>query len=278
MATALITGATAGIGLEFAWQLAASRHNLVLVARNGQRLGEVAQQLRSVAGVHVEVVEADLGVAQDVARVAALLEDADHPINLLINNAGYAVSDRFLDSDIEEQATALTVMVDSVMRLSFAAARSMRQRGRGMIINVSSVAALTASGTYSAHKAWVRSFTEGLAVELRGSGASAMALCPGFVHTEFHERAGIDYSGFPEAAWLSAEEVVRQALADARRGAVISTPSLRYKAAAGLLQTLPRFAVRALQANGAAASTAAGRRSPQRPAQDTESPVPLKGD
>ncbi len=262
MATALITGATAGIGLEFAWQLAASRHNLVLVARDAHRLDAVAQQLNSVAGVHVDVLPADLGTREGIDSVVQRLSDLDRPINLLVNNAGYAINTRFLDSEIDDQAEALTVMVEAVMRLSHAAAKVMRQRGRGLIINVSSVAALTASGTYSAHKAWVRSFTEGLAVELSGTGASAMALCPGFVHTEFHERAGIDYSGFPEVAWLSAEELVREALADARRGAVLSTPSLRYKGASGLLRILPRFVVRALQVRGAVASTAAGRRNP----------------
>jgi short-subunit dehydrogenase len=138
------------------------------------------------------------------------------------------------------------------MVLSQAAAQQMIERGRGAILNVSSVAALTASGTYSAHKAWVRSFTEGLAVELNGTGVTATALCPGFVHTEFHERAGIDYSGFPEIAWLNADQVVATALQDVRRGAVISTPSLRYQLASGLLRTLPRAAVRALQSNGGA--------------------------
>jgi short-subunit dehydrogenase len=120
----------------------------------------------------------------------------------------------------------------------------MSARGRGAILNVASIAALLASGTYSANKAWVRTFTEGLAVELRGTGVTATALCPGLVHTEFHERAGIG-NQFPEIAWLNADAVVAAALADVRRGAVISTPSLRYRTVAGVVQILPRSAVRA---------------------------------
>jgi short-subunit dehydrogenase len=252
MATALNTGASAGLGLEFAWQLASARHNLVLVARNRERLEGIAQQIESVAGVHVEVLPADLSQRDQVEVVAKRLRSQDNPVGLLVNNAGYAVHKRFLASDIGEQEKLLAVMVNSVMVLSQAAAQQMIERGRGAILNVSSVAALTASGTYSAHKAWVRSFTEGLAVELNGTGVTATALCPGFVHTEFHERAGIDYSGFPEIAWLNADQVVATALQDVRRGAVISTPSLRYQLASGLLRTLPRAAVRALQSNGGA--------------------------
>ncbi len=252
MATALITGASAGLGLEFAWQLASARHNLVLVARNRERLEGIAQQIESVAGVHVEVLPADLSQRDQVEVVAKRLRSQDNPVGLLVNNAGYAVHKRFLASDIGEQEKLLAVMVNSVMVLSQAAAQQMIERGRGAILNVSSVAALTASGTYSAHKAWVRSFTEGLAVELNGTGVTATALCPGFVHTEFHERAGIHYSGFPEIAWLNADQVVATALQDVRRGAVISTPSLRYQVASGLLRTLPRAAVRALQAGGGA--------------------------
>jgi short-subunit dehydrogenase len=252
MATALITGASAGLGLEFAWLLASARHNLVLVARNRERLEGIAQQIESVAGVHVEVLPADLSQRDQVEVVAKRLRSQDNPVGLLVNNAGYAVHKRFLASDIGEQEKLLAVMVNSVMVLSQAAAQQMIERGRGAILNVSSVAALTASGTYSAHKAWVRSFTEGLAVELNGTGVTATALCPGFVHTEFHERAGIDYSGFPEIAWLNADQVVATALQDVRRGAVISTPSLRYQLASGLLRTLPRAAVRALQSNGGA--------------------------
>ncbi|PFG35040.1 SDR family NAD(P)-dependent oxidoreductase [Sanguibacter antarcticus] len=256
MATALITGASAGLGLEFAWQLATARHDLVLVARDEQRLQSIARQLRAAAGVTVEVLPADLADREQTERVAERLRTTENPVSLLVNNAGYAVHEHFTTGDIHKQETSLDVLVRAVMVLSRACLDQMLPRERGAILNVSSVAALTASGTYSAHKAWVRAFTEGLAVDLKGTGVTATALCPGFVHTEFHDRAGIDYSGFPEIAWLNAADVVTAALADVRRGAVISTPSLRYRAASGLLRVLPRSAVRALQASGGAGGTA----------------------
>lgn len=247
MATALITGASAGLGLEFAWQLATARHDLVLVARDEERLQSVARQLRAAAGVTVEVLPADLSDREQTERVAERLRATENPVSLLVNNAGYAVHERFSRSDIAKQEASLDTLVRAPMILARAALEQMLPRERGAILNVSSVAALTAAGTYSAHKAWVRTFTEGLAVDLAGSGVTATAVCPGLVHTEFHERAGIDSTGYPEVVWLNASDVVSAALADVRRGVVISTPSLRYRVAAGLLRTLPRSAVRALQ-------------------------------
>ncbi len=250
MATALITGASAGLGLEFAWQLATARHDLVLVARDEARLEQLAGQVRAAAGVHVQVLPADLAVPDDVARVAQRLasagDDQQRPVGLLVNNAGFATHQRFVGGDLDVEVAALDVMVRAVLVLSHAAAGQMTTRGRGAILNVASVAALTAGGTYAAAKAWVRTFTEGLAVELDGTGVSATVLCPGFTHTEFHQRADIDMSGLPDVAWLQADRVVATALADVRRGVVISTPSTRYRAASALLRVLPRSAVRAV--------------------------------
>ncbi|QTE29621.1 SDR family NAD(P)-dependent oxidoreductase [Pengzhenrongella sicca] len=246
MATVLITGASAGLGLEFAWQLATARHDLVLVSRNTDRLERLASQLHAAAGVHVEVLTADLSVRADVERVAARLRATDAPISLLINNAGFALHQPIVGGDPEVHDRALEVMVRAVMVLSSAAAGQMTARGRGAILNVASVAALFASGAYSAHKAWVRSFTESLAVELAGTGVTATVLCPGFVHTEFHERGEIDMTSFPEIAWLNADSVVAAALADVRRGTVISTPSLRYRAVSAVMRVLPRTTVRAI--------------------------------
>lgn len=246
MATALITGASAGLGLEFAWQLATARHDVVLVARDAERLERLAGQLRAAAGVRAEVLPADLSDREQTERVAQRLRDQDNPVGLLVNNAGFGVGDRFVGGDLAEHERGLEVMVRAVMVLSHAAAESMVQRGRGAILNVSSLAALTAVGTYSADKAWVRVFTEALAVELKGTGVTATALCPGLVHTEFHERAGLDRQSFPEIAWLNADAVVAAALADVRRGAVISTPSLRYGLVAEVARLLPRAAIRAI--------------------------------
>lgn len=247
MGTALVTGATSGLGLEFAWQLATARHDLVLVARDAERLERLAVQLRAAAGVEVEVLSADLSVRADVERVAERLGDGDRPVGLLVNNAGFGLGVPFLESDVADQERSLEVMVRAVLVLSHAAGRAMVARGRGAILNVSSVASLLAGGTYSAHKAWVRSFTEGLAAELRGTGVTATVVCPGLVRTEFHERAGIDLDTAPEALWLRPERVVSEALAAVRRGSVINTPSTRYRVVAGTIRTLPRSAVRAFE-------------------------------
>lgn len=248
MATALVTGASAGLGLEFAWQLATAKHDVVLVARDVERLERLAGQLRAAAGVRAEVLAADLSDRAQTERVAERLRSTERPVGLLVNNAGFGLGQRFVGGDLAAHERGVEVMVRALMVLSHAAAGAMVERGRGAILNVSSIAALTASGTYSADKAWVRVFTEALAVELKGTGVTATALCPGLVHTEFHERAGLTRP-VPELAWLNADAVVSAALADVRRGAVISTPSLRYGLVSEVVRMLPRAAVRALSAD-----------------------------
>ncbi|MDC7123178.1 SDR family oxidoreductase [Cellulomonas fimi] len=246
MGTALVTGASAGLGLEFAWQLATAKHDVVLVARDEERLTRLAAQLEAAAGIRAEVLVADLTRPDDVARVADRLRSDERPVGLLVNNAGFGINQEFVGGDLERELTALDVMVRAVLVLSHAAAESMVARGRGAILNVGSVAALMASGTYSAHKAWVQSFTEGLAVELKGTGVTATVVNPGFTHTEFHERGRIDMTGYPEIVWLNAEDVVATALADVRRGVVISTPSARYRTMSALARLAPRSAIRAI--------------------------------
>lgn len=255
MSTALITGGSAGLGLEFARQLAADRHDLVLVARNEERLKQVAEELRSAHGVTVEVLPADLSLPDDVARVAQRLavvggrpgEGDLRPVGLLVNNAGFATSASFAKGRVTTERRGIDVMVKAVVELTHAAVGQMLERDRGAILNVGSVAALTAGGTYAAAKAYVRTFTESLAVELKGTGVTATLLSPGFTHTEFHARAGIPESAIvPEWGWLDAKDVVRTALADVRRGVVLSTPSVRYKVAAAALRVAPRWAVRAV--------------------------------
>lgn len=284
MGTALITGATAGIGLELAWQLAQAHHDLVLVARDRARLENVAEELRQFAGVGVQVLPADLSEPGDLARVAerarASRPDADlpvaaataaapapattaaspdalpadrvhttaeveaRPIDLLVNNAGFAVGQDFVSGSIEQERRALAVMVGAVMELTHAAVPGMVARGHGAVLNVASVTALTAMGTYAAHKSWVRTFTEGLASELRGTGVTATVLNPGLTHTEFHARAAMDESAWPAFVWLQADDVARQALDAVRRGQVICTPSLRYQIANAALRVSPRWLVR----------------------------------
>lgn len=242
---ALVTGATAGLGLEIAWQLATDHHALVLVARDAERLTAVAHRIRAVAAVEVEVLPADLSIRDDVARIADRLTDTERPVDLLVNNAGFGLGQRFVGGDLAVEERALAVMVRAVLVLTHAATTAMVPRGRGAVLNVSSAAALTAMGSYAAHKAWVRSFTEGLATELRGTGVSATALCPGLVRTEFHARAAMQTDGWPDCAWLDAPSVAAAALAAVRRGAVLCTPGLRYSAATATLRLMPRWLVRA---------------------------------
>jgi uncharacterized protein len=237
MATALITGGTSGIGAEFARSYARRGYDLVLVARDSERLAEMAAELSSVS---VETMSADLSVREDVDRVAARLDDPERPIDILVNNAGFGMHISLLSRDLATMDRAFEVMVRAVLVLGGAAARSMTARGHGSIINVGSTAGYITMGAYSAIKAWVMSYTEGLAVELRGTGVTATALAPGWVHTEFHERAGIRKSSVPDALWLEAPKLVESAVRDAAKGKVISLPSLRYKVLIWLARHIPR--------------------------------------
>lgn len=238
--TAVITGASAGLGAEFATQLAADGHDLVLVARNETRLSAYAKQLHTQYGVDVEVLAADLSQDTGIDRVVRRLTDPDRPITMLVNNAGFGVPGDICDSLPDDLNQMITVMCTAVLRLSQAAACSMRDQGTGTIINVSSVAGWTTRGVYAACKAWTTTFTESLALELAGTGVGVTALCPGFVRTEFHGRAAIDTTSLPSYAWLHAADVVRDSLRDARRGKVLSIPDIRYKALVLALQHIPR--------------------------------------
>jgi short-subunit dehydrogenase len=248
MPTALVTGATAGLGAEFARQLAAAGQDLVLVARDVDRLEQRAADLRTAYGVRVEVLGADLADRDQLDRVAQRLADPDQAVDTLVNNAGFARRTGFLADDLAEEERAVDVMLRAVLVLSHAAARAMKQRGRGAIVNVASVAAFVAMGTYSATKSWVVVFSEALSRELSGTGVSATAVCPGFVHTEFHQRASLNMSRLPEWGWIDAEQVVREGLAGAARGRPVVVPSRRYAALVTVLRYLPRGVVRAVSA------------------------------
>lgn len=236
MATALITGGTSGIGAEFARQLAAQGHDLVLVARDVKRLEEMAAELP----VAVEILPADLNDRAQVTKVAERIEDAERPIEIVVNNAGFSVHTLLTDRDLTNHDRGFEVMMRAVLVLAGAAGRAMAKRGHGRIINVSSTAGFVTIGSYSAIKAWVTSFSESLAVELRGTGVHVTALCPGYVHTEFHERGNVSTSKIPDFMWVPAESTVRTALRDSERGKVVSIPSVRYKLFIGLARHAPR--------------------------------------
>lgn len=190
--TALVTGPTAGIGRAFADQLASRGHDLVLVARNRARLEELGAELRRRHGVDVEVLAADLADREELQRVERRVSDPGRPISLLVNNAGFGHKHPFTENSVDDEQEMLDVLVTAVMRLSHAAIGPMLARGEGAIVNVASVAAFLPRGTYSAAKAWVNSFSAWAHQEYAAQGVTVMALCPGFVKTEFHQRLGVD--------------------------------------------------------------------------------------
>ena len=248
--TALITGPTAGIGLAFAEQLAARGQDLVLVARDRARLEDLAARLSDSHDVDVEVLVADLADREQIAAVEARVADPQRPVSLLVNNAGFGHKHPFTENSVEDEQEMLDVLVTAVMRLSHAAIGPMLQRGEGAIVNVSSVAAFLPRGTYSAAKAYVVSFSEWLDLTYRDRGVRGMALCPGFVRTEFHARMGVGRDSAPGWMWLDAERLVREALVDLERGKAISIPSRRYKLLSALARATPSSVQARFQALG----------------------------
>lgn len=248
MTTALITGSTSGIGAAFARQLAADGHNLVLVARDVKRLRDQATELHDKHGVEAQVLPADLATDKGIETVADRLGDRRNAVDLLVNNAGFGNKGRYLEVPMADELRMLKVHCEAVLRLTGAACEAMRERGRGGVVNVASVAAFLPRGTYGASKAWVVQFTQGAARDLEGSGVRLMALCPGFVRTEFHERAGMGTDNIPGWMWLDADKVVATALADLARGRSLCIPDARYKTLMGLSKLAPRGLVGGISA------------------------------
>lgn len=239
MTTALITGATAGIGAEFARQLAEKGHDLVLVARDAARLAETAAALQHEFGVRVETLPADLLDPVGLDAVDARLADRRRPVDFLINNAGYGIRGEFDDNTFEDEKRHLDIHVTVPLRLSHTAMRGMLERGAGRIVLISSVAAFTPRGTYAAAKAWGVSFARGANLAYRARGVSVTAVCPGFVRTEFHTRMKVGADGIPSFLWLQAPQLVRLALRGIERGRSVVIPTVRYRVLAGLARVLP---------------------------------------
>jgi len=237
--TALITGPTAGIGLAFARQLAGKGYDLVLVARNEERLRTLAAEIESRYGVHAEVFVADLADRAALAPVEARVADPARPVDLLVNNAGFGLRHPFLENDVEDEQAMLDVLVTAVLRLTHASLGPMVARGGGAIINVSSVAGYLPRGTYSAAKAYVTALSEWANLTYRDRGVRVMALLPGFTKTEFHERMEVSRDSAPSWMWLDADRLVRDALADLDKGRTISVPGKRYKVLAAVAKYTP---------------------------------------
>ena len=249
MTRALVTGPTSGIGAALARRLAAAGHDLVLVARDRERLDALAEQLGTERHA-AEVLAADLADRDALERVADRLGATADPVDLLVNNAGFGLPGSFLGNGVGSQERMLEVLVRAPLVLTHAALPGMIARRSGGILNVSSVAGFAPRGTYGAAKAWLTSFTEGLAPTVAGTGVRVCAVCPGFVRTEFHSRGGIDTAGYPSWSWLDADRVAADALADLERGRVLSVPSPLYKSMVAGMHLVPRALVRRLSGVG----------------------------
>jgi len=248
---AVVTGASAGLGKAFAAQLAARGFDLLLVARDGARLSAIGAELAARHGISAEAFPCDLIQTDEVTRLCERLT-SDPRISVLVNNAGFGTKGRLATRPEAEQRAMLELHVMAPMRLARAVLPGMVTRKRGTIINVASVASFTASPgnvNYCATKAYERVMCEALAMELTGTGVTVQALCPGFTHTEFHDRASIDKTvGLPAWAWMDAERVVRESLEAAHAGGpVVVIPGKRYQAIVLMLRYLPWWARRALQ-------------------------------
>lgn len=239
---ALITGPTSGIGKAYATRLAALGYDLVLVARDEDRLAALAHEVGVRYGARAETLPADLSRSADLGRVAERLAQG---VDFLVNNAGFGMSGEFWTLEPDALQRQLDVNVTAVVQLTRAALPPMLHAAKGTVVNVASTAGLIPGrgSTYSASKAYVVSFSQGLAGGLAGTGVRVQALCPGFVRTEFHERAGIDIASLPRPLWLSVDEVVAGSLHDLERNRVISVPGMRYKAIVAIAGFIPRSLV-----------------------------------
>lgn len=251
---AVVTGASAGIGREFCERLAARGYDLIVVARDGGRLEALRQELEGRLGIVVEVFPADLTIDTDVSLLAERLTRSPG-LALLVNNAGFGTRGALADASPALQEAMLRLHIVAPMRLTQAALPVLLRNGRGAIVNVSSVASFLHAASnvnYCATKAYLTTFSEGLAAELRGSGVRVQALCPGFTRSEFHHRMDVDVKEVPRWMWMSASRVVKTSLRNLERGGpAVCVPGLRYKLIVLLLRLVPHWIVGRLSASRA---------------------------
>ena len=239
---ALVTGASAGIGRAFAEALARDGFDLVIVARDTQRLTALGKELDAAQGASVEVITADLSAGAGISQVEARLVDDDRPVELLVNNAGFGTVGRFHELPIHREVSEIGLNVVAVTRLTHAALPGMVALGRGGVINVSSIAGhqpTPLNATYGATKAFVSSLSQAVHEEMKGTGVNCMVLCPGFTRTEFQARAGIDSNDIPNFLWQDPSTVVEAALAAFRKGKAVCVPGGLNRVTAGFSGSAP---------------------------------------
>ena len=239
---ALVTGATVGIGESFTRLLASKGYNIALVARDEVRLHERAGELREKYGIQTFVLPADLATKGGVKLVEKYIQS--YEIEVLINNAGFAINKTFTLSNLGDEQDLLNVLVRTPMRLMHVILPGMKERKSGTIINVSSVAGFIAGGSYSAAKSYLTVLSGSLNKELKGTGVIVCALCPGFTRTEFHQRARMKLKGLPSFMWLNADKLVAKAWKDAQANKPLSIPGWQYKLLIAIIAITPRGLIR----------------------------------
>jgi short-subunit dehydrogenase len=244
---ALVTGATSGIGESFTRLLAENNYNIVLVARDMPRLQERARELEAKFRVETHIIQADLSTDAGCAAVEHYI--ANNQVDVLINNAGFGLNKAFTISALDAEQQMFDVLVRTPMRLMHVALPLMKQRNKGVIINVSSVAGFIAGGTYSAAKSYLTVLSESLHTELSGTNIKISALCPGFTRTEFHQRGRMSMKGLPSFMWLDSDKLVAKAWSDALKGEAVSIPGWQYQLLVFVIQTLPRSIIRKVGMN-----------------------------
>ena len=244
---ALVTGATVGIGESFTRLLAEKNYNLVLVARDVSRLQERASQLQSQFNVETHILQADLSTDAGCTAVEQYI--ANNQIDVLINNAGFGINKAFTMSELKTEQEMFDVLVRTPMRLMHGVLPGMKQRNKGVVINVSSVAGYIAGGSYSAAKSYLTVISESLHTELADTNIKVSALCPGFTRTEFHQRGRMSMKGLPNFMWLDSDTLVAKAWSDALKGKAVSIPGWQYQILVFVIASLPRSIIRKVGMN-----------------------------
>ncbi|MGO1183067.1 MAG: SDR family NAD(P)-dependent oxidoreductase [Micrococcaceae bacterium] len=261
--TALITGASSGLGAAFARHLAQQGYRLVLTGRSVDALAELAAHLESEHDATVETLPADLSVEEDLERVIERLRSTTHPVGFLINNAGIGVAEELHASALDDELAMLHLNVEVPLRLCHAVLPRLLRRG-GRILNVASVAALLPRGTYGASKSWLLSFSEWAHTRYRAQGVHVTALCPGPMRTRFHERARISLRRRPTWSFTDVDQVALEGIAACQEGRAVHIPGRAARVLSRVSRLAPAGVVERLARTGLA--------SPTDPTQSTQTP------